>query len=65
MAPVITLTEEALVARRDEILRELNLSSYEAFRELARERRLTDLGWALRDELDSIAYLMGEDDLTD
>lgn len=65
MAPVITLTKDQLVARRDELLAELRLGSYGEFREIARERRLSDLGWAVRDELDSIVYLLGEDDLTD
>lgn len=65
MAPVITLTEEQLVTRRDELLAELHLGSYAEFREIAREHRLSDLGWVVRDELDSIVYLLGEDDLTD
>ena len=56
MAPVITLTKDRLVARQNELLAQLRLGSYEAFREMARERRLTDQGWAVRDELDSIAY---------
>ena len=65
MAPVITLTKDRLVARQNELLAQLRLGSYEAFREMARERRLTDQGWAVRDELDSIAYLLGEHELTD
>lgn len=65
MAPVISITTRDLVSRRDEILSEPNLSSYDEFRSLAAAHRLSDRGWALRDELDSIAYLLGEDELTD
>lgn len=65
MAPVIELRTDELIARRDELLNELRLDSYEQFRERARQRLLTDREWGARDELDSIAYLLGEDELTD
>lgn len=65
MAPVIELTTEQLVARRDEILHSLALATYGDFRSRAQGGVLTDREWGLRNELDSLAYLLGEDDLTD
>lgn len=65
MAPVIEVTTEQLVERQTELLHELSLASYDEFRGRARLGILTDREWAARDELDSIAYLLGEDDLTD
>lgn len=65
MAPVIQLTTEQLLARRDELLAELHLDSYERFRERAVEGILNDREWGLRNELDSVVYLLGEDELTD
>lgn len=65
MAPVIQLSTDRLVARRDELLAELRLASYEQFRERAAQGVLSDREWGLRNELDSVAYLLGEDDLTD
>lgn len=65
MAPVMQLSTEQLLARRQQLLEELRLDSYEAFRERAAKGILTDREWGLRNELDSVAYLLGEDDLTD
>lgn len=65
MAPVIELTTEELLERQTELLESLNLESYDAFRERATAGLLTDREWALRNDLDSIAYLLGEDELTD
>lgn len=65
MAPVIELTTEQLTARRDELLASLRLASYDEFRERAGAGVLTDREWAIRNELDSLAYLLGEDDLAD
>ena len=64
MAPVIQLTTEQLLARRDELLADLRLDSYEQFRERAANGILNDREWGLRNELDSVAYLLGEDELT-
>lgn len=65
MAPVIQLSTEQLIARRDELLAQLHLASYEEFRERAAQGILNDREWGLRNELDSVAYLLGEDELTD
>lgn len=65
MAPVIQLTTDQLVERRNELLAELHLASYQQFRERAADGILNDREWGLRNELDSVAYLLGEDDLTD
>lgn len=65
MAPVITIEERDLIERRDALLRDLGLTSYAEFRREAHARPLSDRAWALRDELDSIAYLLGENELTD
>ncbi|MDX2377304.1 hypothetical protein M4I32_10885 [Microbacterium sp. LRZ72] len=62
---MIELTTEQLTARRDELLGALHLASYDEFRERADAGILTDREWAHRNELDSLAYLLGEDDLTD
>lgn len=65
MAFVIKLSTEQLIARREELLAELHLDSYEQFRARAARGILSDREWSLRNELDSVAYLLGEDDLTD
>ena len=60
MSPrVVTQTREALVERRAEILRNLDLT-LEEFRELAATRTLTGEEWEAREELDQIAFLLGE-----
>lgn len=65
MAPMVDVAEDQLVARRDEILHSVGLETYAEFRERSREQVLSDREWGARDELDSIAYLLGEDELTD
>lgn len=65
MAPVIQLTESDLRERLASILDSLGLRSYDDFRARAEKNLLQDREWAARDELDSIAYLLGEDRLTD
>ena len=65
MAPVIHLAEGDLRERLEAILASLGLDSYEAFRQRAERNLLQDREWAARDELDSIAYLLGESRLTD
>lgn len=65
MAPVIRVSNEQLLTRRAELLAELHLDSYEQFRDRAARGILSDREWALRNELDSVAYLLGEDELTD
>ncbi|WP_396656279.1 hypothetical protein [Microbacterium sp.] len=65
MAPVIQLSTEQLIARRDELLAQLHLGSYDEFRERAARGILADREWGLRNELDSVAYLLSEDDYTD
>lgn len=65
MAPVIQLTEEELRSRFTSILASLGLASYDEFRERVEKKLLQDREWAARDELDSIAYLLGENHLTD
>lgn len=65
IAPVIQLRTDDLLARQAQLLGEVNLGSYDEFRERARIGILSDREWRLRNELDSIAYLLGEDDLTD
>jgi len=62
MAFVIKLSTEQLIARREELLAELHLDSYEQFRARAELGILRDREWGMRNELDSVAYLLGEDD---
>lgn len=59
MAPVIEVTREALLARRDEILARLGLTLDEYMRR-ARESELSGEEWDVRDDLDSIAFLLDE-----
>ncbi|WP_143739014.1 hypothetical protein [Microbacterium sp. Yaish 1] len=65
MAPVIQISESDLRDRLSSILGSLGLSSYQEFRSRAEANMLEDREWAARDELDSIAYLLGENHLTD
>lgn len=62
---MIQLTEEELRSRFTSILASLGLASYDEFRERVEKKLLQDREWAARDELDSIAYLLGENNLTD
>lgn len=65
MAPVIELATEDLEARRDELLASVGLNAYSEFRQRSADDVLTAREWSIRDELDSILYLLGEDELTD
>ncbi|GAB3754727.1 hypothetical protein GCM10027591_03610 [Zhihengliuella somnathii] len=65
MTPVVSVTEAELVDRQRELLERVRLTTYAEFRQMAAEHRMTDEAWAVRDELDGIAYLLGEDELTD
>lgn len=65
VAPVIELATEDLEARRDELLASVGLDTYSAFRQRSAADVLTAREWSIRDELDSILYLLGEDELTD
>lgn len=58
-APVRTVTRSELEHRREEILADLGLT-LEQFHEVAETRRLTSEEWDGREELDEIAFLLGE-----
>jgi hypothetical protein len=60
MAPVIDVTREALVGRRNEILRGLGYNAAQ-FREIADSSTLTGEEWRAKEELDAIQFLLGED----
>ena len=64
MGPLIEVTREVLLARRDEILARLGVSWDEYLRR-ARENELSADEWDVRDDLDSIAFLLGERDFAD
>ena len=59
MAPVVTETRAALLARREAILSALGMT-LEDFRTLDETRTLTGEEWEAREELDEIAFLLGE-----
>ena len=59
MAPVIDVTEEQLLARREAILASIHMSAAE-FDEARATRSLTGPEWDAREELDAIAFLLGE-----
>lgn len=65
MAPVIELKRRDLEARMLDLLCEVGLTHYDEFVARSKRRAFTDADWAIRDEVDSIAYLLGEDELTD
>jgi hypothetical protein len=58
-APVRTVTRSELEHRRKEILAELGLT-LEQFHDVAETRSLTSEEWDGREELDEIAFLLGE-----
>jgi len=62
MSPVIEVSREELLTRRDEILGRLRVDLSE-YRQHAREHRLTSDEWAVRDELDGLLFLLGEESL--
>lgn len=65
MAPVIELKRHDLEARMSDLLSDVGLRSYGEFVERSQRRAFSDADWAIRDEVDSIAYLLGADELTD
>lgn len=60
MAPVVNVTRDQLIAQRDEILARLGLSMDEYVRR-AEASELSGEEWEARDDLESIAFLLGED----
>jgi hypothetical protein len=59
MSPVITVTREELEERRGALLAELG-TSLEEFDRLAATRTLTGREFDVKEELDEIAFLLGE-----
>lgn len=64
MAPVIEVTRSQLQARRKKILTRLGITWDEYLRR-ARESELSGEEWDVRDDLDSIAFLLGEHEFID
>jgi hypothetical protein len=61
MSPLlVTQTREALESRRAKILEALGMSR-EEFKALRETRTLTGEEWEAREELDEIAFLLGDD----
>ncbi len=60
MSPIIvTETRESLLNRRAAVLARLGMTA-EEFAHLAATKTLTGAEWEARDELDEIAFLLGE-----
>ncbi len=59
MAPVVTVTREELEERRRTLLAELGIS-LDDFELLAATRTLTGREFDVKEELDEIAFLLGE-----
>jgi len=59
MAPVVTVTREELEERRRVLLAELGIS-LDDFEMLAATRTLTGREFDVKEELDEIAFLLGE-----
>jgi hypothetical protein len=59
MSPVVTETRDSLIERRDAILAALGMTADE-FDRLTETRTLTGDEWEAREELDEIAFLLGE-----
>lgn len=59
MSPVIEVTRDGLVKRREEILSRLGLSEAE-FWELKATRTLSSDEWEAKEELEQISFLLGE-----
>ncbi|WP_448720996.1 hypothetical protein [Microbacterium natoriense] len=64
MAPVIEVTRDELIARRDGILSRLGLTLDEYLRRAA-DSELSGDEWDVRDDLDSIAFLLNEQHFVD
>lgn len=61
MAPVIDVTREALLARRTEILRRIELDQA-GFEKARATRSLSSEEWEAKEELEEIEFLLGADD---
>lgn len=59
MAPVIEVTREELLARRDQILESVG-ATMQQYYERAEANELNGMEWGVRDDLDTIAFLLGE-----
>ena len=59
MSPLVTETRDALIERRNAILAALGMTA-EELTHLAETRTLTGEEWEAREELDEIAFLLGE-----
>ena len=64
MAPVVEISRSSLLERRESILRSIGLSLTD-FEERVRLHLLSDNEWAVRDELDGITFLLGEEPTSD
>lgn len=64
MSPIIEMTRQELTDRRNQILRELG-TTLDDYRELAERGEFSGAEWLVRDELDEIAFLLGEDTFVD
>lgn len=60
MSSVVVETRHGLQARRDAILKDLGMN-YAEFRALAESRCLVGNEWDAQEELEEIAFLLGED----
>lgn len=59
--PVIILTREQLLARREEILHTLNLT-YKEWMAIVMNEAYQGDQWHYQDEMDGIDFLLGDDD---
>ncbi|MGO2750784.1 MAG: hypothetical protein ACTIA6_12085 [Pseudoclavibacter sp.] len=64
IATVVRVSDTELRARRERILKGLGLT-LEQYMARADERALSGVEWEVRDDLDSIAFLLGEDAFVD
>jgi hypothetical protein len=59
MAPVIDITRDALISRRDAIYAALGVTP-EEFSDAVRTRTLSGEEWEAKEELEAIGFLLGE-----
>ena len=64
MAPIIEVTREELLARRQQILNRLGLT-LEEYLQRGRESAFSGDEWDVRDDMDSIAFLLDEREFVD